>query len=331
MGRIWMPGGGGGGASSDDCTLLKAAVPAGMRAVTADSDDEAAEGTLNPDTTLADSQALSGQTFLKWNPQTKLFEKRMGSMANKGAWSSSELAAGASVAVPAGYHNGSGKVTAKSLASQTSATATAGQILSGKTAWVNGVKVTGNIPTQGGSTTTPGTANKTIVAAGRYVSGNVVVAGDPNLKPENIRKGIPIFGIMGGFEGPATNPYYLWRRGVFQNGQSVSLVGVDKIEGDHLKIYHGTRFNNFVDLTNYKFCKFITKGTNRTVKSKASVLNSSGTAVATNSVSAGTVNEVTGFIDISALSGQYQICLDGGSNNGIMDTANYYEVFLSNQ
>ena len=29
------------------------------------------------------SQALSGQTFLKWNPQTKLFEKHTGNMANK--------------------------------------------------------------------------------------------------------------------------------------------------------------------------------------------------------------------------------------------------------
>ena len=43
MGKIWMPGGGGGGASSDDCTLTRAAVPAGMKAVTADSDDEAME------------------------------------------------------------------------------------------------------------------------------------------------------------------------------------------------------------------------------------------------------------------------------------------------
>ena len=37
MGKIWMPGGGGGGASSDDCTLMRAAVPKGLTAVTADS------------------------------------------------------------------------------------------------------------------------------------------------------------------------------------------------------------------------------------------------------------------------------------------------------
>lgn len=168
MGRIWLPGGGGGGASSDDCTLMRAAVPAGMKAVTADSDDEAMEGTLNPDTTLADSQALSGQTFLKWNPQTKLFEKRTGSMANRGAVNQS-LAINGSYTIPAGYHNGSGKVTQ-------------------------------SIPTQGGSTTTPGTANKTIVAANRYVSGNINVAGDPNLIAANIVKGKTIFGVPGSAE-----------------------------------------------------------------------------------------------------------------------------------
>ena len=65
-----------------------------------------------------------------------------GTMANQGAKTSS-LSCGGSYTIPAGYHNGSGKVTANSLASQTSADAGAGDILTGKTAWVNGSKVTG--------------------------------------------------------------------------------------------------------------------------------------------------------------------------------------------
>ena len=65
-----------------------------------------------------------------------------GSMANRGAISQA-LNCGGSYTIPAGYHNGSGKVTANSLASQTSATATAAQIFSGYTAWVNGSKLTG--------------------------------------------------------------------------------------------------------------------------------------------------------------------------------------------
>jgi len=67
-----------------------------------------------------------------------------GTMANNGAVTKT-LNAGGSYIIPAGYHNGNGKVTANSLATQTQATATASDILSGKTAWVNGSLITGNI------------------------------------------------------------------------------------------------------------------------------------------------------------------------------------------
>ena len=65
-------------------------------------------------------------------------------MTNQGAKTSS-LNCGASYTIPAGYHNGSGKITANSLSSQTSGTASASDILSGKTAWVSGSKRTGTM------------------------------------------------------------------------------------------------------------------------------------------------------------------------------------------
>ncbi len=65
-----------------------------------------------------------------------------GTMSNNGALNSS-LNCGQSYTVPAGYTSG-GKITANSLASQTVATATANNISNGVTAWVNGVKITGN-------------------------------------------------------------------------------------------------------------------------------------------------------------------------------------------
>lgn len=67
-----------------------------------------------------------------------------GNMINRGAITTS-INAGGSYTIPAGYHNGSGKVTANSLSSQTSATAVANQILKGQTAWVNGTKITGTM------------------------------------------------------------------------------------------------------------------------------------------------------------------------------------------
>lgn len=69
-------------------------------------------------------------------------EEITGTMPNQGAVSSS-LNCGGSYTIPEGYHDGNGKVTANSLASQTSATATADKIISPYTAWVNGVKLTG--------------------------------------------------------------------------------------------------------------------------------------------------------------------------------------------
>ena len=83
------------------------------------------------------SEVLAGKTFSNSNGVGLV-----GTMANNGAISQT-LNAGESYTVPAGYHNGSGRVTANSLASQTSGTAGAGDILTGKTAWVNGTKLTG--------------------------------------------------------------------------------------------------------------------------------------------------------------------------------------------
>lgn len=66
-----------------------------------------------------------------------------GSMVNQGAVTAA-LNAGQSYSIPSGYHNGSGKITANSLESQTQATATANNLSAGVTSWVNGRLITGN-------------------------------------------------------------------------------------------------------------------------------------------------------------------------------------------
>lgn len=99
----------GGGAASDECTAAKAQVLAGYTAVTSDSNDEPAAGT----------------------------------MVNQGA-KTAALDCEGSYTIPAGYHNGSGRVTANSLASQTGgATATDAYVRQGYTYWKDGVKRTG--------------------------------------------------------------------------------------------------------------------------------------------------------------------------------------------
>ena len=84
------------------------------------------------------SEVLAGKTFSNSNGVGLV-----GTMANNGTLNGT-LNAGQSFTVPAGYTSG-GKITANSLESQTSGTAEAGDILTGKTAWVNGKQIAGTM------------------------------------------------------------------------------------------------------------------------------------------------------------------------------------------
>lgn len=70
------------------------------------------------------------------------------------------------------------------------------KMLSGNTAYANGVKYTGSIASKAAETYTP-TTNDQIIAAGQYLSGAQTVKGDNNLVSGNIVSGITIFGISG--------------------------------------------------------------------------------------------------------------------------------------
>jgi hypothetical protein len=263
MSKIWIPGSGG-GADLDVITAQAGDILAGK--VIVDPDGEPLTGT----------------------------------MPNNGAVSK-VLPINGSYTIPAGYHNGSGKVTQ-------------------------------SIPTRGAATIIPSTANQTAISAGYYASGNVIVAGDPNLQAGNIKKGARIFGVTGTFEGLVTSPYYLWRRGSFQNGQSMSFGNRDSIAGAALYILSGSYFNNFVDLTNHRYLKTVVKGASRGGDVSIYVQNpSNGNTVATLKVYAGAENEITGYLDISSLRGQYKIFLSFAVWSSRAEAANYYEVFLANE
>lgn len=79
------------------------------------------------------------------------------------------------------------------------ATALANTILAGYTAYVNGEKITGTIPSQEAQEITPGTTDQTI-ASGKYLSGTQTIKGDANLIAENIAKGVSIFDVVGALE-----------------------------------------------------------------------------------------------------------------------------------
>ena len=118
-------------------------------------------GTFTSDATAVAGEILQGKTaYAKGNKAT-------GTMANRGAVSQS-LHINGSYTIPAGYHNGSGKVRQ-------------------------------SIPTKAAQTYTPSTANQTI-AAGQYLNGAQTIKGDANLVPGNILQGKSIFGVAGNMQ-----------------------------------------------------------------------------------------------------------------------------------
>lgn len=60
--------------------------------------------------------------------------------------------------------------------------------------------ITGSILSQGAQTITPGMTAQQI-PAGKYLSGAQTIAGDANLKAENIAEGVSIFGVTGTHSG----------------------------------------------------------------------------------------------------------------------------------
>lgn len=81
------------------------------------------------------------------------------------------------------------------------ANAVSGDMLSGKTGYVNGSKVTGNIASKAAETFTPTTSDQTITA-GQYLSGAQTIKGDANLVASNILSGVTLFGVAGNLTLP---------------------------------------------------------------------------------------------------------------------------------
>ncbi len=137
-------------------------------------------------------------------------------------------------ATPSISVNSSGLITA-------SATQSAGKVLSGTKS------ATSQLSTQSGTTITPGVSNQIAVASRRYTTGQVIVAGDSNLKNSNIKSGVSIFGVSGTYVGDAKDLYeygtcsltvrrlnYNLRGGVYMYYMTKDLSGRPELQ--HLEI-----------------------------------------------------------------------------------------------
>lgn len=247
---IWLPGGG--GADLDVVTADAGDVLAGK--VIVGPDGEPLTGTLALSGNASDGQVLSGQTYYNTDAKTK----RTGTMPNRGAVNQS-LAINGSYTIPAGYHNGSGKVTQ-------------------------------DIPTKGAQTYTPGTTNQTI-AANQYLTGPQTIKGDPNLKAENIKKGVSIMGIIGTHDGFVPGPMDIYNRGSWGSGYSSNNVVGDtdvatKFEASNILMTYSQSTtssrgfsifkNQPINLTPYKSFNMITTDASLGSNFRFRVMNTSG-------------------------------------------------------
>ena len=88
------------------------------------------------------------------------------------------------------------------------ATATAAEILTTKTAYVNGVKITGDMPNRGAISATISTLTAYSVQNGYHDgSGTVSIDSTEQAKiiPENIKAGVEILGVTGTYSGSTVN------------------------------------------------------------------------------------------------------------------------------
>ena len=315
---IWLPGGG--GADLDAVTARAGDVLAGK--VIVGPDGEPLTGTLALSGNASDGQVLSGQTYYDTDAKTK----RTGTMPNRGTVNQS-LAINGSYTIPAGYHNGNGKVTQ-------------------------------SVKTKGAQTFTPGRSNQSI-SANQWLSGAQTIMGDPNLKPENIKKGVTIFGNKGTHEGYVTSPLNIFNKGTWGGGVSgysalnVGNGGIHLNSGANLQLTTGRknsaiprtanlRLNAAINISAYSYLKVdftiesstpftlptcsVGISTNPGLMLSASdpLSKVSGIAAYSSANNNGTL-----ILDISKLSGNYFIYLENYTTDAYAASFYVTRVYLS--
>ena len=134
---------------------------------------------------------------------------------------------------------------------KTGGSVTASEMLEGSSGYSKGVLVNGSIKRKGATTYTPG-VNDITISKGQYLNENQVIKGDSNLKPENIKSGVSIFGINGTapkvttfFINYFTDNYEFW----FDNHKSAFSYRIS-IRENYPNYRNISRENIYIDISN---------------------------------------------------------------------------------
>lgn len=144
-----------------------------------------------------------------------------GTIQTKTGQQGSTITSNGTTPIPQGYHDGGSYVSVSvsattpngalgepSISLNTSTgviTATSNVRTSGYLSTSETSSKTYTLPTNSGGIITPGTSQKTAVAAGKYTTAATYVKGDSNLVAANIKSGVSIFGVSGTYEGSGSS------------------------------------------------------------------------------------------------------------------------------
>lgn len=339
-GRIMMTPGGG---SADLDAITAEAGDVLAPKVIVDQEGEPVTGTLSLTGSAADSQVLSGQTYYNTDAKTK----RTGSMQNRGAWNGSTAMNG-NVTVPAGFHNGAGKVTGPVVTQRGAWTGTAA--MNGRVAvpegyhngggYVNGPAITnrggyGGFGNNKGNDA--GNQRMWVQIPGGYYNDNANVylswadiRNLAGLTAGDLRKGVSKLGVTGNFEGYVSSPLYLYNNGTWSGLSTTGTTGTSGstgmmsltpyrvVSGSNIT-YHDSiiRLNSVFNLTPYNYIKITYKGPAvydyETLTMYLGVSTSSGISSLNFTAMASYNGQGTLIANVSAISGNHYIYIGARS------------------
>lgn len=221
------------GITSDDVTITSLDVPESKTALTSDSEDKAIKGKLKEVTTSAEAVSsvdvennrvqLTIPTRGLYSTSAKLFSSFL-NIANAIGLTSNKVPQGESVLGVTGTYKGVGDATQADV--RTGRTFSTAELSDAP----------GTMAEHAGGTFKPGTSDKTIISKDRYLTGDVVIKGDPNLIAANIRKNVVIFGIKGTSDGWVPEELDLYNAGNNAFRFSINQPTVATFESDHIHI-----------------------------------------------------------------------------------------------